>query len=343
MSYSCSRFSTATQDKFVHYVPKFTTPKPKISKRKAKSILSEPPLKPPTPLLTADSDSLDNEVPQAGAPAFYQNEPLCELGERASSIVEKKNLADVGEKNVIQDDSVSTGTSAPSTDEIFGCADDIPTSDSCSTQVTSTSPKVGERSCSPAGIPICVAKTSNCKLNPDRQGSLLAVWTAPNTSELSNPSTVDACVLQLRPDCGNEHTLSTNSTAFDVYDRAENAPESKTNSQELLRSEDESISFSEAANQKVMSELMGSRDEDIQSNNYSSGSHRRGSRALSGDEGDRYQVEKIMDHDEHDGRKRYLVKWLGWSEEDITWEPESNLDECRELLQDYWALRQDAR
>jgi hypothetical protein len=58
---------------------------------------------------------------------------------------------------------------------------------------------------------------------------------------------------------------------------------------------------------------------------------------LDGDEEGRYQVEQIMDHDELGDWIRYHVKWMGWPEEDMTWEPEGNLDDCEELLKEYWA------
>jgi hypothetical protein len=71
-----------------------------------------------------------------------------------------------------------------------------------------------------------------------------------------------------------------------------------------------------------------SRNEDRQSD---IGSRKR-SWASSEEKEYRYTVERIVDPDEYAGRKRYLIKWDGWPEEDMTWEPESNPDECKQLL-----------
>lgn len=54
-----------------------------------------------------------------------------------------------------------------------------------------------------------------------------------------------------------------------------------------------------------------------------------------------YEVERILDHREvkrgHNRiRKEFLVKWLGYGPEHNTWEPESNLTNCDELLTAYW-------
>jgi len=40
-----------------------------------------------------------------------------------------------------------------------------------------------------------------------------------------------------------------------------------------------------------------------------------------------YNVEAIVGYRRKNGRKEYLIKWKGYSEEENTWEPESNLDE----------------
>lgn len=34
-------------------------------------------------------------------------------------------------------------------------------------------------------------------------------------------------------------------------------------------------------------------------------------------------------------RRYYRIRWTGWSEEDDTWEPLSNLEGCKELVQQY--------
>ena len=51
---------------------------------------------------------------------------------------------------------------------------------------------------------------------------------------------------------------------------------------------------------------------------------------------DRYEVEGILGHRDTAARGReYRVKWLGWSNEDSTWEPLENLDQCDQILDDY--------
>ena len=59
-----------------------------------------------------------------------------------------------------------------------------------------------------------------------------------------------------------------------------------------------------------------------------------------------YEVENILDHKrrrkfnfetkEYYYIKEYLIKWAGYDE--TTWEPEENLQNCQELLNDYWKL-----
>ena len=47
-----------------------------------------------------------------------------------------------------------------------------------------------------------------------------------------------------------------------------------------------------------------------------------------------YEVEQVIDYDT--GRKKYLVKWLGYGHESNTWEPEKNLKHSADLIQGYW-------
>jgi transposase InsO family protein len=51
-----------------------------------------------------------------------------------------------------------------------------------------------------------------------------------------------------------------------------------------------------------------------------------------------FEVEKILDHRRYGIRaseNEYLVKWLGYDESENTWEPETNLMNCRQLLAQY--------
>jgi len=54
-----------------------------------------------------------------------------------------------------------------------------------------------------------------------------------------------------------------------------------------------------------------------------------------------YEVEAILDYRNRKIRNssrtvpEYLVKWLGYPHEHNTWEPESNLENCQEVLQKY--------
>jgi hypothetical protein len=50
-----------------------------------------------------------------------------------------------------------------------------------------------------------------------------------------------------------------------------------------------------------------------------------------------YEVEKILAHSgRNPGKRRFLVKWRGYAVEHNTWEPEKNLTNCQEALQEYW-------
>jgi hypothetical protein len=54
-----------------------------------------------------------------------------------------------------------------------------------------------------------------------------------------------------------------------------------------------------------------------------------------------YDVEAILQHRSvKHGRKattEFLIKWAGYPPEHNTWEPEDNLDNCPDMLKDYWA------
>lgn len=53
-----------------------------------------------------------------------------------------------------------------------------------------------------------------------------------------------------------------------------------------------------------------------------------------------YEVEKILLHREKKTnrvvKKEYYIKWLGYGPEHCTWEPESNLHNASDVLEDYW-------
>ncbi len=59
----------------------------------------------------------------------------------------------------------------------------------------------------------------------------------------------------------------------------------------------------------------------------------------SGNEESAYEVEYIVDEKKKsiyviisDGKEYYLVKWVGYSEDEATWEPHSHLVGCSEIL-----------
>jgi hypothetical protein len=53
-----------------------------------------------------------------------------------------------------------------------------------------------------------------------------------------------------------------------------------------------------------------------------------------------YKVERILDH--HDRKignrvkRKYLVSWVGYGPEHNSFEPETNLSNCQELIKEYW-------
>jgi hypothetical protein len=49
-----------------------------------------------------------------------------------------------------------------------------------------------------------------------------------------------------------------------------------------------------------------------------------------------YEVDKILAHNDIKGKRWFLVKWSGYSEEHNTWEPEKNMTHCKEILAEYW-------
>ena len=50
-----------------------------------------------------------------------------------------------------------------------------------------------------------------------------------------------------------------------------------------------------------------------------------------------FEVEKIMDHRDVNGKLFYLVKWCGFPSSDNTWEPRDGLVNCQEAINEYHA------
>jgi hypothetical protein len=48
-----------------------------------------------------------------------------------------------------------------------------------------------------------------------------------------------------------------------------------------------------------------------------------------------FEVEEILAHRTNDNGKEYLVKWLGYPDSDNTWEPDTNLTNCQQLVRKY--------
>ena len=55
---------------------------------------------------------------------------------------------------------------------------------------------------------------------------------------------------------------------------------------------------------------------------------------------DEYEVESVVAVRKVKGKREYLLKWRGYSEEENTWEPEELLT-CDDLLEQFWSLRDD--
>jgi transposase InsO family protein len=56
-----------------------------------------------------------------------------------------------------------------------------------------------------------------------------------------------------------------------------------------------------------------------------------------------FEVEEIIAHRTRNNGKEYLVKWLGYPDSDNTWEPDTNLTNCRHLLAQYHAKHRKPR
>ena len=51
--------------------------------------------------------------------------------------------------------------------------------------------------------------------------------------------------------------------------------------------------------------------------------------------GDTYDVEGILGHRDKAGVREYKVRWAGYNATHDSWEPEGNLEGCKDKLQEY--------
>ena len=56
-----------------------------------------------------------------------------------------------------------------------------------------------------------------------------------------------------------------------------------------------------------------------------------------------YEIEAVLAvREKRHNKKEFLVKWLVYGPEHNTWEPESNLTNCSEVLQTFWDAQKAA-
>ena len=58
--------------------------------------------------------------------------------------------------------------------------------------------------------------------------------------------------------------------------------------------------------------------------------------SVSLDEDNRYQMESIRKERVLKGKTQFLIKWVGYSEYQNTWEPPEYLEECNKFLEEFY-------
>ena len=49
-----------------------------------------------------------------------------------------------------------------------------------------------------------------------------------------------------------------------------------------------------------------------------------------------FEVEKVLKHKRNKNSMKYLIQWKGFTIEEEPWEPEQNLIDCRQKINEYW-------
>lgn len=140
---------------------------------------------------------------------------------------------------------------------------------------------------------------------------------ASNGPSLSSTPVADGCILGLIADYNVGFTSSTQLIVFDTNGRTDDAEESRVRQESLQLSDDSNLLLMEV-DQFQNFGMTRSRDEGKQNDVVVTEAPERELEAPGKDESDRYEIERIVDHDEHNGWKRYFVKWCGWSAEHMT-------------------------
>lgn len=58
------------------------------------------------------------------------------------------------------------------------------------------------------------------------------------------------------------------------------------------------------------------------------------------EEEEEWEIERILEYNRPRNKRRYFVKWKGFSDHDNTWEPKKNLKHTQILLKDYKRRKQ---